>query len=77
MYLLGPTSSVVACPDHCLTCLNGQVCVSCDSITYMWKGTCTQACEQGLVADLQDRVCYGEFAVKETAEGGKGGGGRE
>ena len=38
----------------------------------MWRGTCTQACEQGLVADLQDRVCYGEFAVKETAEGGRG-----
>lgn len=24
------------------------------------------------MADLQDRVCYGEFAVKETAEGGRG-----
>ena len=39
--------------------------MSCDSITYMWRGTCTQVCEQGLVVDLEDRVCYGEFSVKQ------------
>ena len=51
----------LGCPDNCLTCLDDQVCDQCDSLTYLWRGTCVQVCGQGLVPDYEDRICYGEF----------------